>query len=76
MKKNGKGLRMVHALEVSNNVLETLEKSSENVTEVQEMILVLLAEIMFNTASLVDMDFDKLIERGTHDDKRHKCNDC
>ena len=76
MKKNGKGLRMVHALEVSNNVLETLEKSLENVTEVQEMLLVLLAEIMFNTATLVDMDFDKLIERGTHDDKRHKCNDC
>lgn len=76
MKKNGKCLRMDHALEVSNNVLETLEKSSENVTEVQEMILVLLAEIMFNTATLVDKDFDKLIERGTHDDNRHKCNDC
>lgn len=72
MNKNAKGLRMDHALEVSNNVLETLEKSSENVTEVQEMLLVLLAEIMFNTATLVD----KLIERGANDDKRHKCNDC
>lgn len=73
-KKNFKGLRAGHALDVSNKILETLEASSEDVTQVQEMTLLLLTEIMFNTALMVDITFDPN-ERGYHDNKGNKQND-
>lgn len=75
-KKNLKGLRACHAMEVSNKILETLEASSEDVSEVQEMTLLLLTEIMFNTALMVDISVDDdSNERGAHDNKRDKQND-
>ena len=73
--KNFKGLRACHAIDVSNMILEKIENSSESVSEVQEMTLLLLTEIMFNTALMVDISVDDSNERGTHDNKRNKQND-
>jgi len=56
-------------------ILEKIENSSESVSEVQEMTLLLLTEIMFNTALMVDISVDDSNERGTHDNKRNKQND-
>ncbi len=72
--KNFKGMRACHALDVSNMILDTLENSSEDVTQVQEMTLLVLTEIMFNTALAVDLSIDPN-ERGYHDNKGNKQND-
>ena len=76
-RKNFKGLRACHAIDVANEVLDRFENTSENVTEVQEMTLLLLTEIMFNTAVMVDLniDADDSNERGKHDNQGNKQND-
>lgn len=77
-RKEFKGLRACHSLDVSNTILErleVLEDSDEIVTEVQEMTLLLLTEIMFNTAVLVDLSIDDSDERGTNDHKGNKQDD-
>ena len=72
MKKNLDMLRSLHAIEVSNQILERLKTSSSVVTPLQEMILVLLSEIMFNTAILADNSD----ERRENDYQRYKQDDC
>lgn len=77
MKKDLDMLRACHAMEVSNKILETLDATSEDVSEVQEMTLLLLSEIMFNTALMVDISVDDdSNERRTHDNQRYKQDDC
>lgn len=75
MKKNLDMLRSLHALDVAHEVLDVLEHTPEKVSSVQEMALVILTEIMYNTAIIADHS-DNSNERRKNDNQRDKQDDC